>query len=278
MNIKNIISSAMLAGTLFTSVSLASPTDKIYATVNGDAIKASDIAVMLKDPKINFDMLPQKNKKEVLDQLINKKLLASKALNSDVINEAVYKTTLKNSIVALKENLALQMWIAKISKDINPSENEIKSFFEKNKANFKKPKKYKANHILLKTEKEAKDIIASLEKSKNLKADFIQLAKEKSTGPSGKNGGDLGWFEANKMVPEFSLATSFLKKGTITKNPVKTQFGYHVIYLDDIQNESLASFDEVKNDIKRLLSQEQFNKKLEAIINKEKSTAKIIIK
>jgi parvulin-like peptidyl-prolyl isomerase len=80
------------------------------------------------------------------------------------------------------------------------------------------------------------------------------------------------------MVPEFSMATMMLKKGTITTNPVKTQFGYHVIYLDDKKDAKNLTFDEVKNEIKQFLGQDQFKAKLDAIIKKEKSKAKIIYK
>jgi parvulin-like peptidyl-prolyl isomerase len=152
---------------------------------------------------------------------------------------------------------------------------DAKKFYDENKKNFNKPEQFKANHILVKTEQEAKDIIDTLMKSKKLKDDFIKTAQEKSTGPSGKNGGDLGWFFAEQMVPEFSLATSFLQKGHITKNPVKTQFGYHVIYLDDKKPASESSFDEVKNNIKQMLGQEKFKQKIDDIIESEKKKAKI---
>jgi parvulin-like peptidyl-prolyl isomerase len=279
MDFKKIISSSVVAGVLMTTSMLANTdVDKVYATVNGESIKASDIAVVLKDPRMNFDTLPEVQKKQILDQLVNKKLIAKKALSSDIVNGKLYKTTLENSIVALKENLALQMWVGETSKKISVSDKEIQDFYNQNKSNFKKPAEFKARHILVKTEDAAKKIVDTLNKSKDLKNDFIKLAKEKSTGPSGKNGGDLGWFDAKKMVPEFSLATSFLKKGTITKNPVKTQFGYHVIYLEDKKDAQMASLEEVKNDLKQLLSQEAFNKKLDAIIQEEKSKAKIIYK
>jgi hypothetical protein len=95
------------------------------------------------------------------------------------------------------------------------------------------PKKVKARHILLHSKKDAEDIIDLLLKSQNLKSKFIKLAKEKSTGPSSKYGGDLGWFTKDRMVPEFSQVVWKLEKNTINKIPVKTAFGYHVIYLED---------------------------------------------
>ena len=93
--------------------------------------------------------------------------------------------------------------------------------------------KAKARHILLKTRKEAEDIIKILNKSKSLKAEFIKQAKKKSIGPSSVDGGYIGWFNRDKMVREFSDATFSLEEKSITKTPIKTPFGYHVIYLEE---------------------------------------------
>ena len=274
MNYKKLLTSTIVAGVFATS-SFSMSNNKVYVTVNGDTIKASDIAVVLKDPRINFESLPQKDKDEVLQQLIDKKLLAQEALNSDVVKDPMYTKTLEDTIHSLKQDLALQMWIQKESAQISVSPNEVEDFYNKNKAKMVQPKMYNAKHILVKTEQEAKGIISQLNGSKNLEKDFIELAKEKSTGPSGKKGGDLGWFEAKQMVPEFSLATSFLKKGEITKKPVKTQFGYHVIYLVDIKEAKNVDLESVRSDIQKMLMQEKFSKKIESILQNKKQKAKI---
>lgn len=271
---KKVLTSTALSALLFTSA-MALENDKVYATVNGEAIKASDIAVVLKDPKINFDVLPQENKKNILDQLVDRKLLALKAMSTDITSTTEYKTTLENTIKTLKQDLALQIWISNLSKEVAVSDKDAQSFYDSNKDKFQQQRQFKANHILVKTEKEAKDIIASLSASKDLKNDFIKTAKEKSTGPSGVNGGDLGWFEPKMMVPEFSQATAMLKKGTITTVPVKTQFGFHVIYLDDKKEASTAPFADVKENIKQHLGQVQFKEKVDAILKDEKAKAKI---
>ena len=102
-----------------------------------------------------------------------------------------------------------------------------------------------ASHILLKTKKEALEII---EKLKN-KSKFSELAKKYSIGPSGKKEGNLGWFQSGQMVYAFEKATFALKKGTITKVPVKTKFGYHVIMLNDIRNSKPKKLNIVKQQI-----------------------------
>ncbi len=101
------------------------------------------------------------------------------------------------------------------------------------------------------------------------------MAKSKSIGPSGKNGGDLGYFGKGQMVPAFQDAAFALKKGEITTKPVKTQFGYHVIYLEDKKPEGIAPFEKVKDKIIAQMRQEQFNKRIKEAIDKAKEKAKI---
>ncbi|MDO8261861.1 MAG: peptidylprolyl isomerase [Gallionella sp.] len=130
---------------------------------------------------------------------------------------------------------------------------------------------YKARHILLDKEADAKDIIAKLRK--NPKA-FASLAKEKSRDPGSKaNGGDLGWFDSSAMVPEFSAAVSKLEKGKFTEDPVKSQFGYHVILLDDSRPKTIPPLDQVKSTLQQQIQQQN----LEKLLDELKAKAKIEI-
>jgi len=276
--IKKSILSLSAALVLTTSNLAATDIQKVYATVNGKPITGADIAVAIKNPQVNFDTLPKEDQKNILKGLIEKKLLSGVALNSDVVNDKVYKTTLKSTIDNIKEELAMQIWMQKELKSIKISDSEAKKYYNENKSKFMQPEQYKARHILVKTKKEAEDIINKLKNSKNLKSDFAKLAKEKSTGPSGKNGGDLGWFPETRMVKEFSEATKKINVGSITKQPVKTQFGYHVIYLEDKKDKSIVSFNRVKNDIKSYLAQEKFKNNIDSLIKKESKKAKISYK
>jgi peptidyl-prolyl cis-trans isomerase C len=245
--------------------------NKVYAVVNGDEITAQSIAVALKDPRIKFNTLPTNTQKNILDKLVEQKLLSQNALKTDVVNEEIYKTTLKS----LSQDLALQVWMQKESKSIKVDDKELEVFYNKNKKLFNKPMQLNANHILVKTEVEAKVLIEELNKAKDLKAKFIELAKTKSVGPSGKNGGELGWFSLDKMVPEFSNAANALKKDSITKTPVKTQFGFHIIYLSDKEEAKLISFKEAKQQIKQKVGQDKFIEKIQKVADKLKSKAKI---
>lgn len=113
----------------------------------------------------------------------------------------------------------------------------------------------KASHILLEDEETAKEVIADLEKG----ADFATLAQEKSTGPTAKDGGDLGWFGLGQMVPEFEEAVLSLEKGNFSKDPVKTQFGYHVIYLADRQLEPIPSLEQLRPQIEAEIFENKMN-------------------
>lgn len=248
---------------------------KTYAIINGDKITNQTIAVALKNPNIQFDSLPKETKDKILKQIIDQKVLAQNALKTDAINNPIYKETIKN----LKQDLALQVWLQSESKKIVISDKELKNYFNNNKDLFKIAEQFHARHILVKTQDEAQTIINTLKKSTNLKTKFIDLAKSKSIGPSGRNGGDLGFFTPDKMVPEFSKAAKKLNIGEITKTPVKTQFGYHIIYLETKKKASNSPFtQEVKNIIKQKIGQEKLMKKVQQIANKLKLKAKIILK
>jgi peptidyl-prolyl cis-trans isomerase C len=122
-------------------------------------------------------------------------------------------------------------------------------------------KEYSARHILVEDEETANEVIKQLDSGR----DFSELAKEKSTGPSGPNGGKLGWFGADQMVKPFADATAALEKGSYTETPVKTQFGWHVIMLDDVRESTPPPFDDVKDRIKMLLANQQLQQYVESM-------------
>ncbi|UTJ06978.1 peptidylprolyl isomerase [Arcobacter roscoffensis] len=267
---KKIISSVVATLVLSTALSAADH----YATVDGEKITKTDVAMVLQDPRMKFEALPKKAQEQVLNQIINKKLLAKKAMNEGIEKDKQYKDALNR----MKGDLAFQVWQQNELKNMKISESEQKKFYDENKDKFKTPATLKARHILVKTEKEAKDLINQLNKASKKEAKFIELAKTKSQGPSGKNGGDLGEFNAQQMVPEFANAAQALKKNSYSKTPVKTQFGYHIIYLNDKKASKSLSFNEVKGNISRMLLQNKYNKKVKDITDELRKKAKIVIK
>jgi len=278
MNFKSKILKTSIAISLITASLLAEPIEKVFATVNGNSITQTDMSIALKDQRIDYNNLSDTEKKQLLDQVIQKKLLSKKALNSDITKSDVYTKTLELTIQGLKEELALQIWMQNLSKDITVTPKEVKDYYSNNASLFVVPGKLNANHILLNTKEEAIDIIKTLSTSKNLKDDFIKLAIEKSTGPSGKDGGGLGWFSPSEMVPEFSNALASMKKNSITTTPVQTKFGFHVIYFNDKEANKTVSFDKAKGQIKAVIGQNKFKEKMDTIINNEISKAKIVYK
>ena len=260
------------------SLTLASSTlvaaDKVYATVNGVQITSKDVAIALRDPRIDFTKLPKAQQKQLIQSLVEQELLAQYALKTDVVKSKLYKEELEK----LKSKLALQIWMGNIARTIKVSEKELKDVYNKNKDQFKVPAQLKARHILVKTEKEAKELIAQLKKAKDLKKAFIKLAKTKSIGPSKVNGGDLGWFTKAKMVPTFSEAADKLKKGTITTQPVKTQFGYHIIYLEDKKEATIIPLEKIKLKLQNDIAQVKLINKVKAKVQTLTKKAKISIK
>jgi len=250
--------------------------DSKYGTVNGTDITQLDIDMTMGPSGIEFTSLKPDMKKKVLDMVVERKLLTQAAAKTDISNSKEYKSQLEE----LKKGLLLDTWMKKKMKEIKKglSQSKLEEYYKKNIKKYKTPVKLKASHILLKDEANATAIIKALENAKDLKAEFSKLAKEKSTGPSGPNGGDLGWFELNRMVPAFSAAANKLKKGEFTKAPVKTQFGYHVIYLDDRKDATTQKFEEVEPSIKDELSGEEFASKIKEMTDTLKKSAKIELK
>ena len=146
------------------------------------------------------------------------------------------------------------------------SDAEIKSAYEEQIA-LAPPLEFKARHILVETQSQAQEVVKELEGG----ADFVELAKEKSTGPSGPNGGDLGWFGPSQMVAPFSTAVGSLEEGAFTKTPVQTQFGWHVILREDSREAKPPTLESVRDVIKQRVEQEklqEYLQELRATLNK----------
>lgn len=268
---KKLVSS--LIATLALSTASLSAAD-VYATVNGENITKEDVAVALRSPNINFEVLPEKNKTQILNQIVERKLLGQNAQKSGVENDVAYK----DALAKLKKDLALEIWMQKEFKKIKLTDKEKKDYYNKNKSQFNVPATLEARHILTKDEKGAKDIIKALDKASNKKEAFIKLAKEKSVGPSGPKGGYLGKFPENQMVPEFSAAAKALAKGKYSKAPVKTQFGYHVIYLEDKTAAKAQDYKQVEQRITQVLTQNKFRAHIKEVSDSLRKKAKIVIK
>ena len=253
------------------------------ATVDGTKISDEDVNnALMQATQGRLAQLPadkqEQLKKQFLEELIAKQVIYEDAQKKGITKSKEYKEQLEKIIASIKKDLAIKLWQKKLFEGIKIGEKELRDYYNKNKQEFMQKESVHARHILVKSEEEAKKIINQLKglKGEALKKKFIELAKEKSTGPSGPRGGDLGYFAKGQMVPAFEKAAFSTAVGHITTTPVKTQFGYHVIYVEDKKTASTKPFDEVKPYIEQRLKMEKFRevmqKRMEALKNKAKIT------
>lgn len=249
---------------------------EILAVVNGENISRKDVNefVVKSIPGATFNSLTEVQKKLVVNQMVDRKLFLEDAKKSQIEQNREYQEALKK----LQENLMLDYWMKIKVEEITILEDEAKQYYLNHSDKFAKPASVKVRHILLPTEAEANAIISELEFSSRLREKFIALAHSESTGPSAANGGELDWFVYEQMVPEFSKAAFALKVGSITKRAVKTQFGYHIIYLEDKKEEGSVSYELARGEIIKSLRLLRFKSKLEKLSKKLKKTANIIVK
>jgi len=263
---------SLIALSFMASAALASD---VLVTVNGKNITTEDAQtfVSMQAPQANYSELKPEEQKMILDRLIEKQLFTELASTQGIEKQAEYKENLEK----IKEELLVSIWMKEQLKNTIVSNSEAKEFYEKNKEKFVIKPSAHARHILVKNAKEAEAIIKTLSplKGEALKSKFIALAKKESTGPSAVKGGDLGTFSKGQMVPAFSKAVWALNDGEITKTPVKTQFGYHIIYLEKKTKEETIPYNDVKEKIINSLKQQQFASKITELAKELKSKAKI---
>ncbi len=263
-----------------TAMALAMATVSVYAettlaTVNGKPVTTfeADNYVAQTQPGAKYENLPADQKKLVVDRLIERALFIDQAKKEGMEKDPEYLKLLERD----KDELLVQTWIKKQFDNTVVSDSEAKAYYDKHKDEFKIPEQVHARHILVKTEKEAQDIIDQLKSLKDdaIKNKFIELAKSKSTGPTGPRGGDLGFFGPGQMVKPFNDAVFAMKKGEVSSEPIKTQFGYHVIYLEDKKESKTIPYDEAKSRIIALLKQKAFSAKMSKLAESLKEKAKI---
>jgi len=270
---KTIIAAALIG---------ASASAATLATVNGHEITSDEVSsVLMEGTQGRFSSLPKEKQdelqKRVIDGLILQELVFEEAKKSGVMNTDAYKKQYDEIVSRLEKQLASKVWQEQQFEALKVDDKEVKAYYDGHPEEFEQKEKVHARHILVKTEDEATKIISGMKglKGDALKKKFVDEAKAKSTGPSGPKGGDLGFFTQGQMVPEFNDAVFSMNVGTITDKPVKTQFGYHVIYLEEKEPSKKASFDETKSVIEQRLKQEKFQKEMDDKMEALKAKAKI---
>ena len=247
-----------------------------YGSVNGLNIKKEDIllAKNILNIQDDFDTLDATLKKEIINLIIEKKLLAQNSI-SMVSDNSLFKTKLRQA----KEELALNMWIENETKKIEEKlkGSDIESFYKKNKELFLVPQQFKLRHIVLEEDKEVSKIIKTIKDSNNTLNTFISLAKSKSIDATSKIGGDLGWLGLDGLLPEVQELIKSMSSGDIVSLKKKTSLGFHIFYLEDLKKASYMKLESVKDDIKEILLKEKVDELMNSTVKKLKESAKIHI-
>ncbi|WP_223614116.1 MULTISPECIES: peptidylprolyl isomerase [Phyllobacterium] len=237
--------------------------NKVLATINGDKITSKDVDQISADLDPQFARLPDEQRRlAALAAIIDIKALAAKAEAEKLDATPEFKARmqfLKDR--ALHNDFFKQQVVDKIT------DADVRARYDKEMAAMPPQNEVRARHILVKTKEEAEAIIKQLDGG----ASFEDVAKAKSTDGSAAQGGDLGYFSAGQMVPEFEKAAMALDVGKYTKEPVQTQFGFHVIKLEDKRVQQPPAFDQVKDQVKSILIRERYVE----LVKKERADLKI---
>ncbi len=226
--------------------------DTVVARVNGDEITLGHIiatAAVLPEQyqQIEDDVLYEL----IVDQMIQQQLLGQQQEELTKLNTLA----LENESRSLR---AVQTVNALIEEHL--TDEAIQEAYDAKYADFQGADEFNASHILVESEEEAKEIKAQLDDG----ADFAELAKEHSTGPSGPNGGELGWFGSGQMVPAFEAAVIGLEKGQVSE-PVKTQFGWHVVTLNDKRKSEAPALEQVRAELSQTLQQDVIQARIDEL-------------
>lgn len=244
----------------------APPKEAVAATVNGTPISEGLVDLMLKQRSgLGHEVGPEA-RKAFIDRLAMQLLISQEAVKKGLDKAPDVAVQME----LIKQSVLVDAFVKDYLKNNPVSDDALKAEYEKIKTQ-EAGSEYKARHILVDTEKEAKDIIAKL--NKDPKA-FEALAKANSKDPGSKaKGGELGWFDPRGMVPEFGDAVSKLAKGKFTETPVKSQFGYHVILLEDTRAKEAPPLEQIKAGLRQKMQEQNLQK----LFDDMKAKAKIEI-
>jgi peptidyl-prolyl cis-trans isomerase C len=238
-----------VALTLSPLTSNAQDSDALIAKIDGVEIKQSDFDLFQTLDQSFAQLQGEQKRLAVLSAIIDVKSLAKKAEAEKFADGDDFKKRMQLLRERTLHNAYFQKKVI-----TSVTEEDAKARFDKELAAATPEVEVRARHILVKTLEEAKAVIKQLDEG----TDFVELAKEKSTGPSGPNGGDLGFFGSGQMVPEFETAAFALEAGAYTKEPVKTQFGFHVIKLEEKRDRPFPKFEEVSDNMRQVLLRERY--------------------
>jgi peptidyl-prolyl cis-trans isomerase C len=232
----------------------ARPVDALLAKVNGAEIRMSDLQALAQSlPEEARSMPPQQLIPMLLEQAVDGKALVVMARK-----DSLDRDPLVSRAMQIASERALQS--ALVSREVGPSITEaaVRAKYDAEIANKPGVEEVRARHILFDSEEKARKLIADLKAG----ADFATVAKDNSTDPGAAQGGDLGFFKATDMLPEFSAAAFTLKIGDFTTDPVQTRYGWHVIKLEERRNAAAPTFEQAYPELRQTMIQDGINKVL----------------
>ncbi|MBS1161930.1 MAG: PpiC-type peptidyl-prolyl cis-trans isomerase [Proteobacteria bacterium] len=256
------LAALLVAGAIITAPALAADKAKAFATVNGQPIPQSVFDAFVAEQKAQGAPDSPELQKAVKEELIRREVLAQEAKKKGLDKKA----EVQGQVELAKQAVLIRAYLSEQVRAHPISEAQLKTEYEAIKANFGNTE-YKARHVLVDKEDDAKAIIAKLEKGEK----FSELAKQSKDPGSKDKGGELGWSAPNAYVKPFAEALTKLKKGEYTKAPVKSDFGYHVIQLDDSRPLTPPTYEQLKPQ----LQQRAGNQQVEALVNELRSKAKV---
>jgi peptidyl-prolyl cis-trans isomerase C len=237
--------------------------DTPVATVNGVAIGKGRVDMLVKQGASSGKPDNPEARNAIIDQLAMQMVIAEEAIRKGLDKSP----EVTDRIELVRQSVLANAYVQDFIKNNPVSDEALKAEYERIKTSIT-GSQYKARHILVEKEAEARDIIVKLKKDAGT---FAKLAMEKSKDTGSKaRGGDLGWFDLSRMVPEFGAALSKLEKGKFTQEPVKSQFGYHVILLEDSKPVEAPPFEQVKPNLAQQLQQQNLKKQLDDLKGKAK--------
>lgn len=225
--------------------------ETVLATVGSTEIKHKDVAAIIGrlDPQRAAMYDNEMGRRAILEELVNMELFSLLGAELGVEKDPKFIETMNE----VRKDVTRQFAVEAIMKDVAVSDEEIAEFYEKHKENFKVPETVRASHILVADEDEMKKVRADLDAGMS----FEDAARKHSSCPSKEQGGDLGFFSKEQMVPEFGDAAFAMKVGDVSTEPVKTQFGLHLIKLVDKKEASVRPLDEVRAQLTESLLNEK---------------------
>ena len=245
---------ALLAATPHATRAQPAPADPVVARVNGGEIRLSDIAEAAQGLPQEYRGMPQNLLMPMLvDQLIDRASVAALARQHGLDKDPTVMRAIARATDEALENAVMR-------RDISPTitEADIRARYDREIAGKEGEAEVHARHILVASEADAVKVIAELKKG----GDFAAIAKSRSSDPGAGQGGDLGFFKKADMVPEFAEAAFALKPGQITEKPVKTQFGWHVIKIEERRSAPPPAFEQAQEDLRQKMIQEGVQKVL----------------